>query len=172
MARDWEEFVATHSRIILESSFRVLGFLSEAEDVAQEVLLEVFEKNRMEELFDEPALLRTMATRRAIDRLRRRKEVADIEDQEILGRECEPFEHAVAAEMDHRLQLGIASLPPRESEVFCLSTLEGFTSIEIAKHLGVSTNAVAKSLSMARGRIAKLFFEVREESSKGENSHE
>lgn len=159
----WEEFVTTHAQAVLDSALRVVGNEADAEDVAQEVFLEIFRSGKLRQFSDQPALMRTIATRRALDRLRRQRSSSDLFGQEKDVRQHEPSDYAIAAEMDQRLRDALASLPSREAEVFCLNVLEGNTASEIAAMLNISKGAVAKSLSMARSRLAAIFGEVRSE---------
>ena len=41
MSVSWEEFVAKHAKAVLDSALRVVAIPADAEDVAQEVFLEV-----------------------------------------------------------------------------------------------------------------------------------
>lgn len=163
MGVTWDVFVKAHAKAVLDSALRVTGNSTDAEDVAQEVFLEIFRSGKLQQLSDQPALVRTLATRRALDRLRKRKPACDLIGEERYSREHEPSDYAIAAELDQRLRDGLERLPDREAEVFCLSVLQGNANSEIAKLLNISNSAVAKSLSMARSRLAKLFGDVRSE---------
>jgi RNA polymerase sigma-70 factor, ECF subfamily len=163
MGTTWEEFVKLHAQGVLDSALRVTGHAADAEDVAQDVFMEIFRSGKLQEYSTQPALLRTIATRRALDRLRRRKAACDLSGEERDAREHEPSDYAIATEMDHRFRSALAKLPTREAEVFCMSVLEGSSATEIAGLLNISKGAVAKSLSMARGRLATLFGDVQSE---------
>lgn len=157
MGLTWEEFVTRHAQNIIDAAMRVVGNPHEADDVGQEVFLEIYRNKRMTELADQPALVRTIATRRALDRLRRKKPTNELDGRELDSREPEPIETAMAAELDQRLRDALVNLPPRESEVFCLSAFEGHTASEIAELLDISKSAVAKSLCLARARLSVAF---------------
>jgi RNA polymerase sigma-70 factor, ECF subfamily len=163
MATAWDTFVRENAQAVLNSALRVIANVADAEDIAQEVFLEIFQKGKLLEFACQPALLRTIATRRALDRLRMKKFPCDLVDEELVDREHEPPEHAIATELDLRLRSGLARLPPREAEVFCLTYFEGNSASEIATLLGITKGAVAKSLSMARGRLAGLLRDVQSE---------
>ena len=163
MGTAWEEFVKTHAQAVLDSALRVVVNSADAEDVAQEVFMEIFRSGKLCEFTDQPALVRTIATRRALDLLRRRKMGCDLQSEERDGREHQPCDYAIAAELDQRLRAALVRLPPREAEVFCLSVLEGNSAVDIAVLLSISKGAVAKALSMARGRLAAAFADVRSE---------
>ena len=157
MSFTWEEFVKAHAGTALNAALRVVANAADAEDVVQEVFLEIFKGDQLSKFAGQPALLRTLATRRALDRLRKKKSASRIDQCDTVGREHEPSEYAVAAELDQRLRSSLAELPPREAEVFCLSVFEGYSSSEIAAVLGISRGAIAKSLCLARARLSLAF---------------
>ncbi len=163
MSVTWAEFVATHASAVLAAAMRVVANSADADEVAQEVFVEVFRSGRFTELGGQVAgLLRTMATRRAIDCLRRRKSTIALEATDIEARTrrpggFEPHEHLVAAELELRLRQALTTLPPREAEVFCLVYFEDLSQPQIAQMLEISPGAVAKALSMARQRLSAAF---------------
>ena len=154
MSVTWEEFVATHASALLAAAWRVLASSADADDVAQEVFVEVFRSGKFAQLYDQGALLRTMATRRALDRLRRRKPSVALNGSETSRREFEPHEYLIADELECQLRRSLSELPPREAEVFCLIYFEDCSPREVSRMLGISTGAVAKALCKARGRLA------------------
>jgi len=159
----WEEFVSSHAQAVMNAALRVVGNISDAEDVAQNVFIEIFRNGNIVELEDQPALLCTIATRRALDLLRRRKLPHELNGYELDLCEHEPCDYAIAAELEERLGEGLGRLPPREAEVFCLTFFEGYSNAEIAKSLNISPGAVAKSLCIARSRLSKFFGNVKTE---------
>ena len=166
MVPTWEEFVTMHAQAVLDSALRVAANSSDAEDVAQDVFVEIFRNGRLSEFAHQPALLRTMAMRRALDRLRRRKSTCELNGDQHVARDHEPNEYAIAAELDQRLRDELGKLPLREAEVFCLSVLEGNSSREVSRLLNISKGAVAKSLCMARARLSAAFGNSRSETNR------
>ena len=106
MRVSWEDFVAKHAQAVLDSALRVVAIPADAEDVAQEVFLEIFRNKKLSEFADQPALLRTMASRRALDRLRQRKPTRELDGRELDAHGHDPSEYAIAAELDRRLRDG------------------------------------------------------------------
>jgi RNA polymerase sigma-70 factor (ECF subfamily) len=157
MSVTWEEFVATHASAVLTAAMRVLASSPDADDVAQEVFVEVFHSGKFAQLHDQGALLRTMATRRALDRLRRRKPSVELNGSEASRSEFEPYEYLIADELERRLRRSLIDLPRREAEVFCLIHFEEYSQAEVSRMLGISTGAVAKALCKARGRLSVAF---------------
>ena len=155
MDLNWEVFVAAHTRTILSAAFRVLGNESEAEEVGQEVFLKIYQYKDFKSLHSQPALIRTMATCQALNRLRRRKVHEPWDDATPNPRSQLPDEQAIANELDQRLQKALAKLAPRESEVFCLFHYEQCNVTEISGLLGISNSAVSKALSIARCKLSR-----------------
>lgn len=166
MSDSWEEFVTEHLRTVLAAAVRVLGSAMDAEDVAQEVFVEVFRSGRRAELFEQPALVRTIATRRALDRLRQRRPTWTLGQREISTNGSDPVERAIANELSERVRFLLGDLPPREAEVFCLACFEQLSHAEVARVLGISPGAVAKALCKARETLALAIARTDSRSSK------
>lgn len=154
MSLNWSDFVAQHAAMVLGAALRVLARSDDADEVAQDVFLEIFESGNFQQLHSQPALIRTIATRRAIDRLRRQQVAQPLLGTELSSRDFEACEYTIAAELDQRLRASLANLPKRESEVFCLYHYEDLTTSEIAASLNISRGAVAKSLCLARNKLS------------------
>lgn len=160
MSHAWEEFVAAHGRLVLSAALRVLGHEADAEDVAQDVFVEIFRSNRRDDFATQPALITTVATRRALDRLRRRRATAPLDAvRETSGRGVDPADQVVADELLARLRRDVATLPPREAEVFCLVAFEQMSQSAVARLLNISVGAVAKALCKARQSLARALAE-------------
>src|SRR5262245_42165193 len=149
---DWEAIVREHGPAVLRAAWRVLRDVQEAEDVAQEVLLELY-TTRPEAPAADPGLLRCMAVRRALDRLRRRRVGVSVDGLAVPDPGGGPEAEAVGRELADRLQAGVARLPPRQAEVFCLRFLNELSYDEIAAGLGIRREAVAVALHEARARL-------------------
>ena len=154
MSVTWEQFVEAHAAAILSAALRVLAIQADADDVAQEVFVAIFQSGNYCQLHAQPALIRTMAARRALDRLRRRKPAMSLAGTEASPRDLEPSEYAIAEELEARLRASLAALPRREAETFCLFYYEGCSLAEIASALHTSTGAVTKALCKARGKLS------------------
>lgn len=75
---NWNRIVEEYGEAILRASYRVVGNIVDAEDVAQDVLLEAFQKYQSTGQLPEIALLSRMATLRAIDHLRKKRPMVEI----------------------------------------------------------------------------------------------
>ena len=154
---DWNTLVRTHSSVVTTAALRVLGCLADAEDIAQEVFLEAFRKWSPDEKQAWPGLLRRMAICRALDLLRSRQKSEPLEFPPVDARAADPSETLLKQEQHSQLRVGVASLPPRESEVFCLACFERLSHEEIASLLHISRGSVAVALSKAKSRLTEMF---------------
>lgn len=154
MQSSWDEIIDQHASMIVAAALRVTGNTADAEDVAQDVFCEVLAKWQHQPDLCSGGLLRTIAVRRALDLVRRRRSRM-LEDAEL---RCPSAETVVErtmmeAELDRKLRDQLAKLAPREAEVFCLRYYEQVAVAEIARQLGTSPSAVSKALSVARRKI-------------------
>jgi RNA polymerase sigma-70 factor (ECF subfamily) len=103
-----------------------------------------------------PAVLVRLATARALEALRSRhrergRTATLVEDPP--GTAVDPLETAAARELAEGLRAALATIDPRQAEVFCLVCLEGLTNHEAAAQLGVTVNHAGVLLHRARGAL-------------------
>lgn len=158
---DWEAVVNQHVGIVHRTVFRLVGSDVDAWDCVQETFLEAVKVNRRESVENWPALLRRLATVRALDLLRERYrwrerhgQAANLE--EAISREPEPSSQAEASELADRLRTAVGELPRRQAEIFCLTYFEAMTTDEVARQMGTRPTAVRMLLSRARRRLEQL----------------
>ena len=143
---------------------RVKGFLmrqgatdSEAEDLAQDVLLTVWRKASQ---FD-PAKaavstwIFTIARNRRIDVLRRERRPEPDADDPLLAGEPEPSAevHLSGAQVQARMREAIATLPAEQAQVITLSFYEDMAHSEIAERLGIPLGTVKSRLRLAFRKV-------------------
>jgi RNA polymerase sigma-70 factor, ECF subfamily len=158
---DWEAVVSQHVEIVRRTIYRIVGNHADAWDCVQETFLDAVKIDRRQPVRHWPALLRHLATRRALDLLRarsrrRERHGPDADPAQAASREPSPPRHAEARELADRLRAVAGRLPRRQAEVFCLSCFEQMTSEEVAEQLGISPTAVRMLLSRARQRLRRL----------------
>jgi RNA polymerase sigma-70 factor (ECF subfamily) len=134
-----------------------------AEDVAQEVMLELW--RRRLEIQPETSLRAYLfrATRnRALNQIRHQRVATRLEPEIIRSRpeSAPPADHAtVETELQHAVDEAIGSLPERCREVFELSRVEGLKYAEIAQVLDISVKTVeaqmGKALRVMREHLAQ-----------------
>ena len=78
----------------------------------------------------------------------------------LAGTDPPPWAVAQGRELAERLRHGLALLPPRQGEAFCLVFLEGLTYAQAGKELGISANHVGVILHRARLKLRELLESV------------
>lgn len=158
---DWEAVVSQHVAAVRRTVYRLVGNHADAWDCIQETFLDAVKIDRREPIRNWPALLRRLATARALDLLRtrsrqRHRRSPDVDPAQVTSREASPSRHAEASELAERLRAAVGKLPRRQAEVFCLTCFEQMTSEEIAEQLGISPAATRMLLCRARRRLERL----------------
>ncbi|HBO45281.1 MAG TPA: hypothetical protein DD670_15410 [Planctomycetaceae bacterium] len=156
---DWDGLVREHGKVVFGIAWRILGHAQDAEDVAQEVFCQAAAKSNSKPVACWPALLRRMATCRAIDVLRRRRAMFSLDAVDPAVENDGPVAIAVREELQTRLRLALARLTSREAEVFCLRYFEDLSYRQIAETLGISTSAASTALHQARMRLQEVLAE-------------
>ena len=158
---DWREILSQHGQVAWQTAYRLLGNHADAADCLQKTFLDAWEISRRQPVRDWGALLRRLATARALDLLRgryrrtsRSEPLAD--PAAVPSTDAGPQQQAEASELAQRLRTALVRLPRREAEVFCLRFLEEMTYPQIADRLGLETNAVGVLLHRARKRLRGL----------------
>lgn len=146
-----EIFREWYPRLVLIAD-RLVGERQVAEDLAQEVFLELW--RRRESLALETtvhAYLLQSVRNRSLNHLRhahvRRKSVPDV--VEMAGSSMPADAEAVAAELAVAIQGAMDALSPRCREVFQMSRERGLKYSEIATQLGISVKAVEAQMGKA-----------------------
>lgn len=169
---DWHTVVARHSDAVWQTVYRLTGRTQEAADCYQETFLAAFEFSRRQRVRDWGALLHGIATRRALDHLRRRvrqanREVMMSEWEAVASVNPGPVQLAESAELAAHLRWALGQLPPQQAEVFCLRVMGDMSYRAIARQLGLSTSAVGVVLHRTRSRLGELLAPVLDASKTG-----
>jgi len=152
MAPDIDQLVLAHGRAVFHAAFRVLGDPALAEDVQQGVFVRLLEKPPRDDVEHWAAYLCAMATRSAIDELRRRKRWQRLAERFGVAGQTEellPAEVLDRSTRARQLRQALARLPKRQAECFALRFFDGRSLDEIARLLGVSNNVVSVALNRA-----------------------
>ena len=158
--RAFDVFARRHVSKCLAAAQRVLGNLSDAEDVVQDVLLRVWDHATTWRGTEARATtwLYRIVVNLCLDRARR-KPFAPLEDA---GDPHDPSPDALArlerAETKRRVGEAIGRLPERQRAALVLSYFDGLSNAEAAQVLGVSVSGLEALLVRARralrGRLA------------------
>ncbi|MDQ7810699.1 ECF RNA polymerase sigma factor SigK [Amycolatopsis sp. A133] len=148
---DERAFAELHDRLagpIFGTVLRVLRSRAQAEEAAQEVLLEIWRKATQ---FDPVrakllAWALTIAHRRAVDRVRAERSARDREDRDQRLDPRRPYddvaETALSTEEQHLVREALSTLTELQRESVLLAYFDGFTCREVAEKLGVATGTV------------------------------
>jgi RNA polymerase sigma-70 factor (ECF subfamily) len=140
---------------------RILHSQQEAEDVLQDVFLQVW--NRAAD-FDEArgrpfTWLVTLARSRAIDRLRAlgsRERVAQNAAREIIEESSDVIEDAIRAEEGRVVRHALTELPEEQWHALELAYFEGLTQSEIATRLETPLGTVKTRMRSGMSRLREL----------------
>ena len=158
-------FYDRHAGLTLGLLQRMLGENGEAEEVLQEVFLQVWrDARRYDPGRSSPrGWLLLLARSRALDRLR--AATARQKREEKLGREAAvaaaPIGSRRLEHLDRQRRIGSAleSLPPEQRRVVELAFFHGLSQTEIAAHLGAPLGTVKSRALMAMKKLRSLLSE-------------
>jgi RNA polymerase sigma-70 factor, ECF subfamily len=157
---DWDELMRREGAAVWRTAYRLVRNRADADECFQDTFLAALELSNRQPVRNWPALLQRLATRRAVDRVRRRlrrsrrEEVANLALAEAA--QADPSKQAEATELSSALRWALAQLPTRQAEVFCLHEFGDWTYQQIADQSGNSANAVGVILHRARQKLQVL----------------
>ena len=157
---DWDELIGREGPAVWHTVFRLVRNQADADECFQEAFLAALELSHRQPVRNWPGLLQKLATNRAIDRVRRRlrrrrrEEVVELAEAE--GAPADPSQRAQTDELASALRWGLAQLPARQSEVFCLHEFGDWSYQQIADQFGLSTSAVGVMLHRTRQKLQEL----------------
>lgn len=168
-AAAFEELLEKHQRRLVMALERMVGNRAQAEDLAQDVFLRVFNaRERYIPTAKFSTWLYTITHNVASNSLRkssRRKEVnlisspsgsMPVRPLDTMAKDKSnlmPARLADQKEMEVVIQEAIQTLGPRQRMAMTLSKFEGMSYNEIAEAMGISPQAVKSLLSRARGNL-------------------
>jgi RNA polymerase sigma-70 factor (ECF subfamily) len=162
---DRQAYAALHHRyapLLLGLLVRILGSRSEAEDVLQEVFLQIWKRAGE---FDERrgrALhwLATLARSRGLDRLstlRSRLRLASVQAHGSIDEDvADPADEASLAEEARHLRSALARIPEAQRKVLLLAYFKGLSQSEIARRVGAPLGTVKSSARLALTKLRDL----------------
>jgi len=152
---DWPQIIAIHGGTVLKTARRLLNNDADVADCFQETFVAAFEFSRKQTIQNWPGLVTRLATRRALDRLRKRKNdganlIGLDKALEVAGRSMAPPAVAEENELFQQLREGLAELPSDQAEACCLRFLENLSYEQIAVELEVTVSHVGVLLHRAK----------------------
>jgi RNA polymerase sigma-70 factor (ECF subfamily) len=153
----FNELIDNYSSVVLRTAARVLGNTQQAQDVHQEVFLEIWRRwHKYNGRTNWNAYLYRTTVRSAIRFAKKSRIVQHIRQQpEAPANTSNPDENLRVAELQRKLALSLAKLPKRQAQIFVLSRIEGLGNDKIAEILGCSQETVRVHLHRAAKRLAR-----------------
>ncbi len=155
---EWEHIVEQNSSIVWRTVNRLVPETTDAADCFQRTFISAWKLSLKQPVLNWPALLRQLATARALERCRevarnRARHCEFPEEGLIDKRSSDPASDAETTELEECLRIALAEIAPREAEVFCLACLEGMAYREIGSQMSLSVNHVGVLLNRARSQL-------------------
>jgi RNA polymerase sigma factor (sigma-70 family) len=151
-----------YCKALYNTAYRILGHTAEAEDAMQEAFLSGFEKiGEYKGDATIGAWLKSIVINKALDQIRKRKEMLsleDIEQEPVADDPAENYLETLAYRIGH-IRQGIERLEEDDRIILSLFLLEGYDHEEISQVLGISNNASRTRYSRARQRLRELLRE-------------
>jgi RNA polymerase sigma-70 factor, ECF subfamily len=145
--------VRRHAPFLVAFATRLTGSRADADDCVQEALITAW--RRLPDLEDREKVrswLTTIVSRKATDRLRRRRPVDPVDDEAIVAVD-DPERAAVASSQMQALSRVLAGLPEELRVVWVLREVSGYSYDEIARDTGESAATVRGRLARARRQV-------------------
>jgi RNA polymerase sigma-70 factor (ECF subfamily) len=161
---DWSKIVEEHGPIVWRAAKRLLRNEADTADCFQRTFVSAFELSRAEPIRHWPAVLKKLATSRALDQLRRvireKKHFADEADSVSVDFQIDPKaisadEQTITAEMMDRMRIALAEMDAKQAQAFCLIYFEKLSYQETAQQLDVTEKRVGALLGLAKEILRK-----------------
>jgi RNA polymerase sigma-70 factor (ECF subfamily) len=151
----FEVLVHRHGPLMRSYAAKVLGSLTEADDVLQDVFIQAW--NQLDRLADPGAVrpwLMRMVGNRSIERIRKRKDHVNVDDWDAPT----PTERSPERIVEMRMQMGalaraVDELPEMQRQCWALKEIGGVPYADIAEQLDVPLSTVRGQLARARRTI-------------------
>lgn len=154
-----DDLIETFRDGLVRYALGMVGSIDDAEDVAQQALLQFWRRRGCLELRDSDLrsyLLRSV--RNHALNLQRHRQVmmrAGPRLRDTVQRVPTPVEAVEGAELQSAVEAALEALPPRRREVFTLIRFHGLSYREAAEVMGVSPQTVANQLSSALAALRR-----------------
>lgn len=148
------ELYQNHYRRIYNTCLRITGNTMDAEEVMHDVFIKIF--NQVDKLNSSGAFVtwsRTIATRMAIDHIRKRTPIFEQVDEQIpiADSETDPATDLTVEAIQHEMNL----LPDGYRIVLSMRLLDGCEFHEIARALHIKESTARSQYARARGKLAE-----------------
>jgi RNA polymerase sigma-70 factor (ECF subfamily) len=157
-----QELYRRYGRLVYTLALRILGTVTEAEDLTQEIFLKLWQQQTYD--FERGSIgtfLTILARSRAIDRVRSRKAYQRLLQRwKSVDRDRTennlPLERATLGERAQHVQSALTQLSEREREILEIAYYEGLSQSEIAHRLDVPLGTVKTRSRTALKKLRTL----------------
>lgn len=129
-------------------SFRYVGEMAQAEDIVQEVVFKILQKERKKDILNIKAYISMAVRNDSLKFLKAMKKRELLDFDPVSGMDTEE-ERWITMENNVRIEKALDLLPEQRKRVFELCVLEGVKYKNAADALGISTNTVKYHLKKA-----------------------
>jgi RNA polymerase sigma-70 factor, ECF subfamily len=149
----FERLVRLHERMVLGVAYRLLGRMEDAQDAAQEVFLKLFQKREQIQGDPKPWLYRV--TVNVCNDWYRKRTLSAEPDEHAADPSTDALTTITLDERKRLLAEGLETLGERERAAIVLRDIEGLSTHEVAKILGIEEVTVRSQICVARVKLAK-----------------
>ncbi|AGY58755.1 RNA polymerase sigma factor [Gloeobacter kilaueensis JS1] len=155
-----------HGGVVYRLALRLLGSSEEAEDLSQEVFLQLWQKQTYDPARGSLSnFLLTLTRSRAIDRLRSRGARGRflqrwMREGDVGIAAGSPFERLAADERSERVQTALKTLPEAQRQALELAYYEGLSQSEIAQRLDTPIGTVKSRSRQGLLKLRNLLFDL------------
>ncbi|MEM0915504.1 MAG: sigma-70 family RNA polymerase sigma factor [Planctomycetota bacterium] len=156
---DWNLIVAEHGTAVWRCVYRLLGDEHLARDCYQETFLAAMRARGGEPVKNWSAMLRAIATRKALDvlrarcRERQRSDPSTSPDWLASRNGHAPGAAAEAEQLRHAIRLALTRISPRQAEAFAMRHFEEMNDGEIADRMNTSARNVQVLVHRAAAKL-------------------
>lgn len=155
---NWPEVIRDCGPVVWRTAYRLLGHDADTADCFQQTFLAAVELEAAEPVRSWPAVLKRIATTRAMDQLRTRyrakartEPLADEPGVDLSA--LDPALLASGGELAAALRTALSNIDSRQAEVFCLVCVEGLSHQDAADAVGITANHAGVLLHRARAAL-------------------
>ncbi len=155
-----------YSRLVYTIAFRILNNGSEAEDVTQEIFVNLWQKQTYEpDRSSLSSFLSTITRNRAIDRVRthsnRQRILKGMAPQpKPTDGFSIPVEQASIGERSQRVREALQTLPDNQRSLLSLAYYEGFSQSEIARHTNIPLGTVKSRMRQGLLKLKTVLYDL------------
>lgn len=150
-----------HAKHLRNFAYYRCGDLQQAEDIAHESLLRLWQNCAKVLVAKAKSYLYTTAQRLLIDQSRHHQVKLAFERKPEIQQPQTPEQELLEKEFEQRLTEAVGRLAPTQREAFLMNRVDEMTYTEIADTLGITVKAVEKRMHLALQQLKNELSELR-----------